>query len=47
MEDNAAMAKVVIDRTKYGIRYGGGSFFDNLGDKAISDDFELTVSLAM
>jgi len=47
MENNAAMAKVVIDRTKYGIRYGSGSFFDNLGDKTISDDFELTVSLAM
>jgi len=34
-----------IDRTKYGIKYGSGSFFDNLGDKAISDEFELTVSL--
>ncbi len=34
-----------IDRTKYGIKYGSGSFFDNLGDKTINDDFELTVSL--
>jgi polyisoprenoid-binding protein YceI len=34
-----------IDRTKYGIKYGSGSFFDNLGDKAINDEFELTVSL--
>jgi polyisoprenoid-binding protein YceI len=34
-----------IDRTKYGIKYGSGSFFDNLGDKTINDDFELTVAL--
>ncbi|MEZ4686225.1 MAG: YceI family protein [Bacteroidia bacterium] len=31
----------IVDRTKYGIRYGSGSFFDNLGDKTISDNFEL------
>ncbi|RXR28311.1 YceI family protein [Flavobacterium piscinae] len=34
-----------VDRTKYDIKYGSGSFFDNLGDKAINDEFELTVSL--
>jgi hypothetical protein len=34
-----------VDRTKYDIKYGSGSFFDNLGDKAISDDFELAVAL--
>jgi hypothetical protein len=33
-----------VDRTKYDIKYGSGSF-DNLGDKAISDDFELAVAL--
>ena len=47
MTDNGAKAKVVIDRTKYGIRYGSGSFFDNLGDNTISDNFELNVSLVM
>jgi polyisoprenoid-binding protein YceI len=47
MNDNdTATAKLVIDRTKFGIRYGSGSFFDNLGDKAISDNFELDVTLA-
>ena len=40
-----ATTTLKIDRTKYGIKYGSGSFFDNLGDKAISDEFELTVSL--
>ena len=45
-DDATATAKLVIDRTKFGIRYGSGSFFDNLGDKTISDDFELDVVLA-
>lgn len=39
-------AKIKIDRAKYDIRYGSKSFFDNLGDKAINDDFELDVNLA-
>lgn len=42
-----ATAKVVVDRTNYDIKYGSGSFFDNLGDKAISDNFDLTVSLQL
>lgn len=36
---------IKVDRTKYGIQYGSGSFFDNLGDKAINDEFELNVTL--
>lgn len=42
-KDNTISGKVVIDRTKFGIRYGSNSFFDNLKDKAINDEFELTV----
>jgi polyisoprenoid-binding protein YceI len=34
-----------VDRTKYDIKYNSGNFFENLGDKTISDDFELTVNL--
>lgn len=45
MDGSTGTAKVVIDRTKFGIRYGSGSFFDNLGDKAIYDDFELDITL--
>lgn len=45
VKGNTATAKVTIDRTKYDIKYGSGSFFDNLGDKAINDNFDLTVSL--
>jgi polyisoprenoid-binding protein YceI len=36
---------IVVDRTKYNIRYGSGSFFDNLGDKTIYDEFKLKVNL--
>jgi polyisoprenoid-binding protein YceI len=42
---NTASASLKVDRTKYGIKYGSGSFFEGLGDKAISDEFELNVNL--
>lgn len=42
---NTAAAALKVDRTKYDIKYGSGSFFDNLGDRAISDEFELNVAL--
>lgn len=47
VSEDGATAKVVIDRSKYDIRYGSNSFFDNLGDKAIYNDFELDVTLKM
>lgn len=37
--------KVIIDRSKFNIRYGSGTFFENLGDKTIYDDFELNLDL--
>lgn len=43
---NAATTTLKVDRTKYDIKYGSGSFFSDLGDKTISDEFELTVKLA-
>lgn len=45
VKGNTATAKLTVDRTRYDIKYGSGSFFDNLGDKAIADDFDLTVFL--
>lgn len=44
---NTATTAFNVDRTKYDIKYGSGSFFDNLGDKAISNEFELAISLKM
>ncbi len=40
-----ANAKFSIDRTKWNVKYGSGSFFDNLGDKAIYDDIEFELNL--
>jgi polyisoprenoid-binding protein YceI len=40
-------AKIVVDRSKYDVKYGSNSFFDNLGDKAISDEFTLDVDLVV
>ncbi|HEX5743354.1 MAG TPA: YceI family protein [Flavobacteriaceae bacterium] len=42
---NKATATVKIDRTKYDIRYGSTSFFENLQDKAIYDEFDLVADL--
>lgn len=39
-------ANIIIDRSKYNVRYGSGSFFDDLGDKTIYDEFELMVKIA-
>lgn len=38
-------ATVKMDRTKWGLKYGSGKFFKNLGDKLINDEFELTLNL--
>ncbi len=43
--ENKATTSFKIDRTKYGIKYGSASFFDGLKDKAIYNEFDLTVSL--
>ena len=40
-----ANADITIDRTKWSVKYGSGSFFDGLGDKMIYDDIELTLEL--
>jgi polyisoprenoid-binding protein YceI len=40
-----AAGKLVIDRTKYGIKFRSGNFFKDLGDTLIYNDFELTISI--
>ena len=40
-----ATATLKIDRAEYNVRYGSGSFFDDLGDKTIYDEFDLVVDL--
>ena len=45
MGHTVAVADLELDRTDFGLRYGSGSFFDNLGDKTIYDEFELSIRL--
>ena len=47
-EGNAIVAvakNVMIDRSKFDIRFGSKSFFNDIGDKAIDDNFELGINL--
>nr|WP_321452070.1 YceI family protein [uncultured Carboxylicivirga sp.] len=44
---SAYTAQIEVDRSKFDVRYGSGSFFDNLGDKAIDDIFILDIELAI
>ncbi len=45
VNDNTATAALKIDRTKFGIQYKSKSFFDNLKDAAIYDEFDLNITL--
>jgi len=40
-------ALVKVDRSKFDVKYGSNSFFDNLGDKAIDDIFQLEIRLSI
>jgi len=40
-----ATGKLVIDRTKYEMRFRSGNFFKDLGDTLIYNDFELNVNV--
>jgi polyisoprenoid-binding protein YceI len=40
-----ATGRLVVDRTKYGMKFRSGSFFKDLGDTLIHNDFELNVSI--
>ena len=38
-----ATGKLVIDRTRYGMKFRSGNFFKDLGDTLIYNDFELNI----
>ncbi len=38
-------ANVIFDRSKYDVRYGSGTFFNNLGDRTIFDEIKVIVDL--
>lgn len=45
--DKYFTAEIIIDRSKYDVRYGSKSFFEGLGDKMIYDDFEIKAKLVV
>ena len=47
VQENAisAIGEIIVDRTKYDIRFGSGNFFKGLGDSLIYNDFTLSLSL--
>jgi polyisoprenoid-binding protein YceI len=42
---NKASANLKVDRTDFGIKYGSGSYFEDLQDKMIYDEFDLNIDL--
>ena len=40
-----ASGKILIDRTKYDMKFRSGNFFTNLGDTLIYNEFELNVNI--
>ena len=40
-----AIAKIIIDRTEWGVEYKSGNIFKDLGDKIIYDDMEFDIFL--
>ena len=38
---------ITIDRSKYNVKYGSKTFFENIGDRMIYDDFTLDFSLVV
>jgi polyisoprenoid-binding protein YceI len=41
----SAAGEIIVDRTKYGIKFGSGNFFKGLGDTLIYNDFKLDLNL--
>ena len=44
---NDYSGKITIDRTQFGVQYNSKSFFDNLGDQAIKNNFDLEFNLVV
>ena len=44
-QNNVYKTQLKVDRSKFDVRYGSNSFFDNLGDKAIDNIFILDIQV--
>lgn len=47
LNKQGATAKLKIDRTKYGIQYGSGTFIDDIGDWTIYEEFDLNIDIKL
>jgi len=45
LEDHTISGTIKVNRTKYGITYKSATFFEKIKDKAINDDFELSLEI--
>ena len=45
IQDNTAKTKLKVNRTHYNIKYRSTSFFQDLKNKAINDEFDLEITL--
>jgi len=45
VEKFPAVGEIIVDRTKYDIKFRSGNFFKNLGDNLIYNDFKLHLTL--
>lgn len=46
-EQMVGTTTITLDRSQYDIRFGSGSFFENLGNRTIYDDFDLEIELVV
>lgn len=46
-EQREAEANLVFDRSKFDVKFGSQSFFENLGDKLVYDEVEMKVKLVL
>ena len=46
-KDGKYLGKTTFDRTKYGVIYRSGNFFQDLGDKIINDDVEIEFEIVV
>ena len=47
LKDGKYVGKTTFDRTKYGVIYKSGNFFQDLGDKIINDDVEIEFEIVL
>ncbi len=45
LNEEGATANLIFDRSKYDVKFRSSTFFDDLGDKLIYDEVELSVNL--